>query len=221
MPQMRRAIVIDMQRTARTDLRRFDMNVAAVRQRVDVVYAYIQSWVRSKPEINPDPELPKELRNRVADNWRPLIAIADTFGDVWAAKARAAALSFAGAQGEEDAALVLLFDIREIFNRTGADRMAGAAIVTELLNLDDGHWSEYRGETGDQTPRRFTQNEMTRLLRRFHIRSRSIWPIGEERRRGTSRKGFYRHQFEPAWQRYCSTAGTPAQADIVSMIASA
>jgi hypothetical protein len=28
--------------------------------------------------------LPKDLKNRVADNWRPLIAIADSFGPYWA-----------------------------------------------------------------------------------------------------------------------------------------
>jgi Protein of unknown function (DUF3631) len=221
MPLTRRAIMIEMQKTARTDLKRFDASVAAATRRVDDVYHFVQRWAREKVEINFDPELPKQLRNRVADNWRPLIAIADSFSDAWGLKARAAAVSFAGVQGEEDTAIVLLSDIREVFNKTGADRMAGVNLVAELVNLDDGApWSEYRGENGDQVPRRLTQGEMVRLLRRFGIRSRSIWPLGDERRRGTgSRKGFHRHQFETAWERYCSAAGTTAQSTEISLIA--
>jgi hypothetical protein len=42
---------------------------------------------------------PYEVRRRncgKADNWRPLIAIADAFGPCWAAGARRAAVAFAG-----------------------------------------------------------------------------------------------------------------------------
>src|SRR5262249_17680748 len=35
-----------------------------------------------------DPELPKELHGRAADNWRPLIAIADRAGGEWPKRAR-------------------------------------------------------------------------------------------------------------------------------------
>src|SRR5207237_1547401 len=35
-----------------------------------------------------DPEVPANLYNRAADNWRPLLAIADAAGGVWPARAR-------------------------------------------------------------------------------------------------------------------------------------
>jgi hypothetical protein len=47
---------------------------------------------------------------RAADNWRPLLAIADEAGGEWPGRARQAALNLAGADGagEEDRSLLLL-----------------------------------------------------------------------------------------------------------------
>lgn len=38
-----------------------------------------------------DPDIPPGVFNRAADNWRPLLAIADVAGDEWAARTRRAA----------------------------------------------------------------------------------------------------------------------------------
>lgn len=54
------------------------------------------------------------MKNRIADNWRPLIAIADCFGPYWSEAARDAAITFAHAYHDEDAGVVLLSDIRDI-----------------------------------------------------------------------------------------------------------
>ena len=43
-----------------------------------------------------DPDLPEELFNRSADNWRPLIAIADALGADWPGRARIAAQELSG-----------------------------------------------------------------------------------------------------------------------------
>src|SRR6266849_3883479 len=63
-----------------------------------------------------------ELHDRQADNWRPLLAIADRAGGAWPELARAAAcrLSGAGAEPEQGAAVPLLADLRALFARTGA-----------------------------------------------------------------------------------------------------
>src|SRR5207245_6035660 len=44
-----------------------------------------------------DPAVPNELNDRHADNWRPLLAIADAVGGAWADRARATARTLAGA----------------------------------------------------------------------------------------------------------------------------
>jgi hypothetical protein len=87
--------------------------------------------------------------------------------------------------------------------------MFSAVLVDALNKLEDSLWSEWRGLRRDQQPRRLSQSELARLLSPFSIRSRSIWPL----RRATgvsSRKGYFRSQFEAAWRSYCGD-GTPAQ----------
>ena len=177
----------------------------------------MRRWARSKPKLNLNPDLPKEMKNRVADNWRPLIAIADSLGPAWAQAAREAAITFAHAYHDEDAGVVLLSDIRDIFNRTAADRMASVVLIKALLEIEESGWSEYRGVRDDQTPRKLSQGEMARLLQPFGIRPRPIWPPAK-RHKGSSRRGYYRAQFESAWARYCAKGVTASQPSNVAYI---
>jgi hypothetical protein len=116
--------------------------------------------------------------------------------------------------GEDDDPVVrLLFDIRDIFDRKAADRLASKLIVADLNDLPDAPWSEWCGPLGDQTPRAFSTGQLARLLSVFPIRPRTMWPP----RRGTtgksakSAKGYFRKDFERAWAAYAETDGTPAQ----------
>jgi hypothetical protein len=215
MPLVRRSIIVHMEKAAasNTSLKRFDTGDRETMRRINIVYGFIRRWGGAKPKLDLDPELPKDLKNRAADNWGPLIAIADCFGPAWSQIAREAAVIFARAFHDEDAGVVLLSDLRDIFNCTGANRMASANLITALLDIEESGWGEYRGMRDDQAARKLTQGEMARLLRPFGIRPRSIWPQAKRRKGDTSRKGYYRSQFESAWQRYCSPAGTPAQAN--------
>ena len=122
------------------------------------------------------------MKNRIADNWRPLIAIADCFGPYWSEAAREAAITFAHAYHDEDAGVVLLSDIRDIFNRTSAERMASFDLIAALLDVEESGWSEYRGPHDEQMPRKLSQGEMARLLRPFGIRPRPIWPAAKRRK---------------------------------------
>ena len=95
--------------------------------------------------------------------------------------------------------------------------MASVDLIAALLDVDDSGWSEYRGPHDGQTPRKLSQGEMARLLRPFGIRPRPIWPAAK-RRKGTSRRGYYRAQFESAWARYCAEGVTPSQPSNVAYI---
>jgi len=55
------------------------------------------------------------------------------------------------------------------------------------------------------------------LLKAFHIRSRSVWPTGRSAD-SKSRKGYYRTDFEAAWQAYCPRDGTPAQPNVFKLL---
>jgi putative DNA primase/helicase len=63
-----------------------------------------------------DPAIPEQLFNRVEDNWRPLLAIADVIGGPWPERLRAIAVKIAELEADEDPSqgTQLLHDIREI-----------------------------------------------------------------------------------------------------------
>jgi len=219
LPLMRRSIIVHMEKTATSTLKRFDPGDRETMERIDIVYGFVRRWVRNNPKLDLDPDLPKDLKNRVADNWRVLISIADCFGPTWAELARGAAITFARTHHDEDAGVILLNDIRDIFNRTGADRMASIDLFEALLDIDESGWAEYRGMRDDHSPRKLTPGEMARLLRPFGIHPCSVWPVGKRRKGTSSRKGYWRSQFENAWARYCEpTAGTAAQGSKVAYI---
>ena len=91
MALMRRSIVIHMEKTAGgAGLKRFDTGASETLRRINTVYGFIRRWAGDKPKLELNPDLPKDLKNRIADNWRPLIAIADCFGPCWSEAARPA-----------------------------------------------------------------------------------------------------------------------------------
>jgi hypothetical protein len=213
MPVLQRSIVLHMERCPATvKLERFDPKTNLVQQQnCDIVYREVFDWSRHCT-LNPDPQMPPQLRNRVGDNWRVLISIADACNPAWGKAAREAAVELSKGQ-DEDLAVLLLTDIREIFDRhPTTDRLASKRIITELIELPNGLWSEWRGPRNEQMPRALTQGGLAQMLSIFRpsIRSKTIWPP----RRGTagkSAKGYFRKDFEAAWAAYCAEDGTPAQ----------
>jgi Protein of unknown function (DUF3631) len=175
LPLMSRSIVIRMQRNDRwRELRRFDLDNTGD---LDRVYVQVRDWARYvKLDVNP--QLPLELVDRIADNWRPLIAIADSFGAEWGRIARATALFFAKDYREEDVAVLLLYSIREIFDASGADRLTGKALLEALNRLEEAGWSEFCGVRGDRPPHKLRNSELRAMLRMFGIESRSVWAVG-------------------------------------------
>lgn len=200
LPIVHRSLVIHMERhDGWQPLQRFHPDNARTMIDMGTAYRNVFDWARTVT-LDPDPEMPAELRNRAADSWRPLISIADACG--WGADAREAALEFNRDYHDEDAGVVLLRDLRDIFDLRKTDRLASVTLVEDLNGLDDSLWSSWNGS-------RLSQGELARLLLPFRIRSRSIWPLQRDGS-SRSRKGYFKAQFEAAWRSYCSETGTPA-----------
>jgi putative DNA primase/helicase len=71
--------------------------------------------------------------NRQADNWRPLLSIADLAGGDWPEHARAVAEKVCGSDEDETSVRVqLLMDIGALFHKHNTDRLASALIAQEL-----------------------------------------------------------------------------------------
>jgi hypothetical protein len=199
LPLQARSVILRMQRAAaRAGLRRFDTKNADQRQDCANICGFIHQWSR-QCNLNTDPPMPEQLHNRRADNWRPLLAIADALdrGEL----ARNAAVALSAQHHDEDLAVELLADIRQVFDERATDRLASADLCDALQAIDDRPWSEWRGLHDNLMPRPLSQSQLSNLLRPFGIAPRPLWPAGP--RAGLkSRRGYLRHQFEAAWGSY-------------------
>jgi putative DNA primase/helicase len=150
------------------------------------------------------PVLPQGFENRRAANWRLLLAIADTAGEEWGRKARAAAEKIAGTLVSESVGTDLLADIKKVFDaRSDVDCLLSRQLI-ELLTTDpESRWREWGR---DRNP--ITQKQLAGLLREFHIISTTVHPAGQ-----AHGKGYRRVDFEEVWARYLPPE-TPSHAAI-------
>lgn len=141
-----------------------------------------------------DPSMPEGLHDRAADNWRPLLAIADAVGGEWPARARHATALLAGAVQEDQApAEQLLSDIRALFAERHEERLPSDEIVCHLLTLDERQWGDWR------QGRPLTVVQLAGLLARFDIRPKKF-RFGD-----STRRGYEPSQFADAFARYLPT----------------
>src|SRR5262249_61214219 len=132
LPLLSRSVVIHMRRhDGSRPLRRFDFNDT---QNLDITYSHTRAWARSV-KLNPNPDLPHKLRGRDLDNWSVLVAVADACSPTWGELARKAAITFIEHRDEEDIIIVLLADIRDIFDTRLVDRIRSRDLVAALVAI--------------------------------------------------------------------------------------
>jgi putative DNA primase/helicase len=139
-----------------------------------------------------DSAVPGELHDRAADNWRPLLAIADTAGGDWPERARRAAVSLTG-EGADDAdtaRAMLLADLRELFAGDPSGILFSRDILPALVKREDRPWPEYRHG------KPITEHQLAALLKPLKISSKSV------RRGPDTAKGYRAVDLADAWARY-------------------
>jgi hypothetical protein len=132
-----------------------------------------------------DPEVPDALHNRAADNWRPLLAVADQVAGGWPKRAREVAQAAVAASDEQSINIMLLGDIRKAFQAAGADRLATEEITEFLNELEDRPWAEWKAG------KPLSKASLSRMLRKLDIFSGTI-----RLPNGKTPKGYYASQFE-------------------------
>jgi hypothetical protein len=144
-----------------------------------------------------EPALPTGAYNRVADNWRPLFAIAEVVGGAWPARASAAytKLTSHDDTNTQGIRITLLADIRDILTSGLLTRISSADLCKRLVELEEQPWPEY----GKGKP--ISQNQLSRLLRPFDIQPRNIKVDGK------SPKGYHAEDFADAFSRYLPVPG--------------
>jgi putative DNA primase/helicase len=188
-----RAIIVRLQRKAP------GAKVERLRRRDNADFAALRSqaarWAADNFDklVDPDPKMP-DLNDRAADNWRPLLAIADLAGGTWPEEARRAACLLSG---EEQGAtgVELLRDIRSVFGDD--DVIRSSDLVAKLTADPERPWAEWR------YGRPLTQKQLAGLLAPFHIISLTVHPPGLP-----DGKGYRRTDFEEAWAAYCPGQNT-------------
>ena len=138
------------------------------------------------------PELPAGFDNRLGDNWRLMLAIADLAGGEWPDQARQAATAIArGGTSDMSIGIKLLADIKDIFVITAVDRLSSLELVEALGEIEGHPWADWKGGN------LITPNALARLLEPFGIRPGSI-RLEDNR----VLRGYQRSHFEDAFERY-------------------
>ena len=135
--------------------------------------------------------------NRAADNWRPLLSIADIVGAEWPARVRQAIkCSCAATDGDEQSIRVLLLgDIRVVFAERAVDRLASVELVEALVAIEGRPWAEWKAG------KPITANGLARMLVPFRIVPDTI-RVGDR-----TPKGYQRAHFDDAFTRYLPQEG--------------
>ena len=95
-----------------------------------------------------DPPLPATAFNRLADNWRPLFAVAQVVGGDWPQRAAEAFAKLTPKSNPDpDDSQLLLSDIRLVFTQSGASRLFSSTLIQALSALPDRPWSRLNTAT--------------------------------------------------------------------------
>lgn len=128
-----------------------------------------------------------DLINRGADNWRPLIAIADVIGGEWPERIRVAARRLAPRE-PSSYGVVLLGDIKATFTDPV---LFSSDLADTLAKIEGRPWAEW-GRSGKP----ISPNQIAKLLKEYKIYS------GTVRSGDRTAKGYYLSAFAEAFERY-------------------
>ena len=138
------------------------------------------------------PAVPEGLDARQAEVWMPLLAIAEASGGACVRAARAAAVALSAGIREDGTSLhvLLLGDVRDVFDRLCATRLSSEALVDELTKLEGRPWADttYGGT--------FTKAALAAMLKAFDVFPKTM------RIEGSPLRGYKLEWFADAFERY-------------------
>ncbi len=149
-------------------------------RRLEPLGERLGEWVAEQDFTEPVTDMPVE--DRAADNWEPLIAVADAAGGDWPERARNAAKVMTDGEEEmssESFGLELLRNIRDLWLSERPDMLATHSVdlVEALVTMEETPWARYNGTGLDQ-------NGVARLLKPY-----GVWS-GQVKVNGKNAKGY-------------------------------
>lgn len=205
--QISRAIQIAMYRRNESERAANEKIPLDLRERLTPLRQRCVRWAQDNIEALKiaTPDLPSVLEDREQDNWQSLIAIADLCGA--GGEARAVALKLSTSHKSETKGLgpLLLSDLRDLFDETGAIEIATTDILTLLLAREDRAWASLLHETS-------RASALAQILKVYSVRPDSNETIEPRKLTIGSRPMGYRlEQFVFAWERYVAPRSVEAR----------
>ncbi|TCL70455.1 DUF3631 domain-containing protein [Rhizobium sp. BK251] len=147
--------------------------------------AELDKWSKEAIKLlrEANPKMPEGIANRTADNWHPLLAIADLVGGHWPETARKAALALSNSTRDPPRGEMLLTIIKGVFRNHSA--LWSDEIIEGIRKHDDGDL--FAGVTSRQ---------LAKLLEPFDIKPTQVF------KHATNKRGYKKADFEDAWKRY-------------------
>ncbi len=200
-----RSIVVRMRRRAAHE------HVDAYRRRVHspegcAIRTHLAAWTYTVEAAARDawPAMPPEVKDRDADIWEPLLAVADCAGGDWPDQARVAAVTLVTQSKGSTPSLGirLLADLRALFQNQPQQSLHNVAqtrslssdfIVTELVKLPEAPWGELVGG------KPLNARGLAKRLSQYGV-SPKVVRIGS-----TTARGYTDDDLFDAWSRYLPT----------------
>lgn len=187
-----RAIYFRLKRAAKSEYERF--RVRDVEPEAALLKSEIEKWAAAiLPGLrDARPDLPEELNGRQQDVSEPLLAIADCAGGEWSAALRIALVALCREAQADDSSIgmMLLTDIRNVFNVGQVERISSVDLTASLCEVETSPWAEWsKGKP-------LSAGKLARLLHPFAV-SPAVIRVGEK-----TTRGYLREDFEDAWARY-------------------
>jgi uncharacterized protein DUF3631 len=151
------------------------------------------------------PDMPEGVRDRSAEIWRPLVAIADAAGGHWPAIARAACSHFVDVANADrnggGQRLQLLGNLRALYTARGLDELATTDIVAGLHDLEESDWADLDGKALDA-------RRLAKMLKPYGVTSKNVRLPGDRIVKGYRASG--PGGLADAWERYLPRSATSA-----------
>jgi Protein of unknown function (DUF3631) len=199
--------------------KRFDDGLPDCIAAFGAAYELLQGW-KVEAYLDPNPEMPAVLLRdpRTADLCRPLIAIADTFGAAQGEAARTALIAMCVGFHNRGPATRALNACKTVCDALGdVDRIEGKVLAKGAIEVDD-YFGDWRGVNDRGQPHELTSSELSRLLKRFGVRSRPLFPIPRTPD-SKSFRGFMRSSIDVAWRAHCSENDAPTHSSEIVALA--
>ena len=188
-----RSIVVAMQRKKPQDaLERITPDVTRT---LRVHQQKLARWSADVGEL-PDVEPLNTTNDREADNWLPLLTVAEMAGGDWVKRARDAAKVLSKDVEDDSVKIQLLQDIRQSFKEAEADKLTTSELLDKMKLFEESPWNDWNSGKG------LNARGLAILLKPFGVQSKNI------RINDKVLKGYARQDFDTVFDRYIPL-GTP------------